>query len=174
MIAASWTPLGHGSDNAFEGTFYGENHTIRIYISNTSDNKQGLFAEIGTSGKVQDLHLTGIINVGNARMVGGIAGDNYGTIENCWVSADMASSHYSGNDADLGGIAVWNESGATIQFCCMTGNVTGRNSGVGGIAGFDPNNMGNAGFQGGNPNAGQQGPKSGNDTVEDADYEEVH
>ena len=150
MIAASWTPLGHGSDNAFEGTFYGENHTIRIYISNTSDNYQGLFAKIGTSGKVQDLHLTGIINVGNARMVGGIAGDNYGTIENCWVSADMASSHYSEYDADLGGIAGWNESGATIQFCCMTGNVqnTGGNSGVGGIAGSNDGTIEHCTFYG--------------------------
>ena len=51
----------------------------------------------------------------------------------------------------------------------------------GGAAGFDPNNMGGAGFQGGsygngsagNPGAGQQGPKSNNDSVEDADYEEV-
>ena len=42
----------------------------------------------------------------------------------------------------------------------------------GGAAGFDPNNMGGNGFngqQGGNTNSG----KSGNDTVEDADYEEV-
>lgn len=43
MIAASWTPLGHGS-NAFAGTFYGEGHTIRInIISNTSVNYQGDF-----------------------------------------------------------------------------------------------------------------------------------
>ena len=136
MTAVSWTPLGHGSDNAFEGTLYG-GQAIRIYISNTDDNYQGLFAKIGTSGKVQNLHLTGEINVGDARMVGGIAGVNHGMIENCWVSADITSSHYSGYDADLGGIAGWNESGATIQFCCMTGNVqnTGGNSGVGGIAG---------------------------------------
>ncbi|MBQ9587941.1 MAG: hypothetical protein IJR26_08805 [Bacteroidales bacterium] len=149
MIAASWTPLGHDSI-AFAGTFYGENHTIRIYISNTSDNYQGLFAKIGTSGKVQDLHLTGIINVGNARMVGGIAGDNYGTIENCWVSADMASSHNSIYDADLGGIAGWNENGATIQFCCMTGNVqnTGGNSGVGGIAGSNDGTIEHCTFYG--------------------------
>ena len=42
----------------------------------------------------------------------------------------------------------------------------------GSSAGFNPNNMGGAGFngqQGGSPNAG----KSNNDTVEDADYEEV-
>ena len=81
-------------------------------------------------------------------MVGGIAGDNYGTKENCWVSADMASSHYSGNDADLGGIAGWNESGATIQFCCMTGNVTGRNSGVGGIAGSNDGTIEHCTFYG--------------------------
>ena len=42
----------------------------------------------------------------------------------------------------------------------------------GSSAGFNPN-MGGAGFQGGNPGANQQGSKSNNDTVEDADYEEV-
>ncbi|MBO4307883.1 MAG: Hsp70 family protein [Bacteroidales bacterium] len=48
-----------------------------------------------------------------------------------------------------------------------------QQAGPQGAAGFDPNNMGGAGFQGGNPGANNQGPKSGNDTVEDADYEEV-
>ena len=42
-----------------------------------------------------------------------------------------------------------------------------QQAGPQGGAGFNPGDMG------GNPGAGQQGPKSGNDTVEDADYEEV-
>ena len=95
------------------------------------------FYAIAKNSKVKNLHVDGKIKVGNARMVGGIAGDNYGTIENCWVSADVESDHYSTYDADLGGIAGWNESGGKIRYCCMTGNVTNTdgNSGVGGIAG---------------------------------------
>ena len=38
--------------------------------------------------------------------------------------------------------------------------------------GFDPNNMGNAGFTGQQGNPGQQ-PNNGNDDVTDVDYEEV-
>ena len=134
----SWTPLGmrNGEVKKFVGHFNGEGHTIRINIdSNTDNNYQGLFAHIDLGSTVENLHLIGKIKVGNARMVGGIAGYNRGGIENCWVSADVESSHYSTYDADLGGIAGLNEGG--IRYCCMTGKVTntGNNSGVGGIAG---------------------------------------
>ena len=131
MSAVSWTPLNED----FEGTFNGQNHTIKLKIENVSDNNEGLFREIAEGGLVVNLRIAGKIDVGNARKVGGICGDNYGTIRNCWVSADVKSSHYSSYDADLGGIAGLNE--GTIEFCCMSGNVTntGGNSGVGGIAG---------------------------------------
>ena len=136
MSVVNWTPMGSA---AYSGTFYGNNHSIRIKIndSSLSDNNQGLFAEIRSSGRVQNLKVSGKIKVGNARKVGGICGENDGTIVGCWVSADIESSHYNGaTDADLGGIAGLNESG-TIEYCIMTGNVTntGGNSGVGGIAG---------------------------------------
>ena len=133
----TWKPMGGAR---YKGTFYGNNHTIRIWIDNSgiSSNYQGLFETIAAEGTVKDLHVDGRVKVGNARMVGGIAGNSYGTIENCWVSADVESSHYDiSTDADLGGIVGWNESGATLKYCCMTGNVTntGGNAGVGGIAG---------------------------------------
>lgn len=71
-------------------------------------------------------------------MVGGIAGNNYGTIENCFVNGHVESDHYhSSKDADLGGIVGLNESGGTVKYCFMSGDVknTDGNSGVGGIAG---------------------------------------
>ena len=133
--AVSWIPLGKGKTHAFKGILYGENHTIRIHIWGTNDNNQGFFADI--SGTVQDLHLTGKIEVGNAKWVGGIAGSNFGVIKNCWVSADVSSSN-----SYLGGIVGDNSESdggkaGTIEYCCMTGNVTntGENSEVGGIAG---------------------------------------
>ena len=86
-----WTSLGNGLIiTAFKGTFYGNGHTIRISISGAMENYQGLFARIGENGKVQNLHVEGNIQCGS-RLVGGIAGENYGTIENCWVSADINS-----------------------------------------------------------------------------------
>ena len=149
MTAATWKPMG---SDRFKGTFNGNGHLIRIKIddSSISSNYQGLFETIGEKGRVKNLHLEGKIKVGNARMVGGIAGNNYGTIENCWVKADVESDHYSAYDADLGGIVGWNESGGTVKYCCMSGNVknTGGNSGVGGIAGSNDGTIEHVTFYG--------------------------
>ena len=139
--AVSWIPLDRGHFRDFHGEFHGENHTIRIHIWGTDDNGQGFICD--NSGIVQDLHLTGKIEVGNSRTVGAIAAGNTGHIKNCWVSADVSSTHYSGlNNARLGGIVGFNSSTqddtcGKIEYCCMTGNVSnsGNNSGVGGILG---------------------------------------
>ena len=151
MSAANWTPMGEKGDHRgkrndyFAGKFYGNSHTICIKIDrpDSDDDELGLFKEINF-GEVRDLHVTGKIEVGDAQEVGGICGTcEAGTIINCWVSADIKSSHYSSiEDAFLGGIAGKIRNGnyldekSTMQFCCMTGNVENpKNSGVGGLAG---------------------------------------
>lgn len=133
MSVKNWVPMW----DAYRGTFNGNGHTIRIVIDdpNLSSNYQGLFAHIHSSGKVEHVHVDGNINVGNARLVGGIAGENDGEILDCWVSADVKSNHYSVYAASLGGICGKNY--GTIRYCCMSGNVTNLagNSGVGGLIG---------------------------------------
>ena len=156
MTAGVWKPFytyptttWHHIDRPV--TFNGNGHTIRIKIDNgTSDNNQGLFSEISAYGTVKNLHVECSIKVGNARKVAGITGDNYGTIENCWVSGHVESSHYSSYDADLAGIAGINESDGTIKYCCVTADVknTGKNSGVGGIAGSNDGTIQHVTFTG--------------------------
>ena len=101
-------------------------------------------------GTVKDLHLDVYIKVGNARMVGGIAGENGGNIKNCWVSGHVESDHYSQYDADLGGIAGLNASGGKIEYCCVTADVknTAKNYGVGGIAGSNDGKIEHVTFYG--------------------------
>jgi len=79
MSTKTWKPLG---SKAYKGTFNGNGHMIRIKIddSSISHNGQGLFATIASGSRVENLHVDGKIKVGNARLVGGIAGDNYGTV----------------------------------------------------------------------------------------------
>ena len=141
MTAADWQPLGGA---AYSATFDGHGHTIRFKNRNeNSANYQGLFAYIGGEGIVKNLRVETDIKVGNARLVGGIAGDNEGTIENCWVTGDIESSHYnSAMNADLGGIAGLND-GGTIKYCYYKGNVknTGGNTGVGGFVGRNYKNI---------------------------------
>ena len=155
MTAGEWIPLGKKNKIEYgrlvsDGcTFNGKGHTIRIKIDNESDdNYQGLFYEINNRSSVKNLHLDGKIKVDNARLVGGIVAENYGTIENCFVSADVESNHYSAYDADLGGVAGMNY--GKIKYCCVTGNVTNtdKNSGVGGIAGSNEGTIEHVTFYG--------------------------
>ena len=83
ISAVSWIPFGNNNESitAFEGTFFGNAHTIKIKIQGATYNYQGLFARIETDGTVQSLHLTGSINCAASRLVGGIAGENYGDIK---------------------------------------------------------------------------------------------
>ena len=163
MTAANWIPLtgdresnsehyGNSGSLRYDVTLNGKGHTIKIKIDNgtSSDNGQGLFYGIGENAKVKNLHVDCYIKVGNARKVGGICGENLGTIENCWVSGHVESNHYSQYDADLGGIAGLNESGGTIKYCCVTADIknTAKNSGVGGIAGSNDGTIQHVTFYG--------------------------
>ena len=129
----SWTPLGTES---YEGSFDGNGHTIRINISGATNNYQGLFASIASGGRVHNLHVSGNIQCSTSRLVGGIAGENNGTISNCWVSADVSSNwreSWSAYTAKVGGIA--GENNGTVEYCCMTGNVANNDADVGGLVG---------------------------------------
>ena len=163
MTAANWITLTGTTDNnsgyyGYDGSLHydvtlnGKGHTVKIKIDNgtSSDNYQGLFYGIGENAKVENLHVDCNIKVGNARLVGGICGENRGTIENCWVSGHVESSHYSAYDADLGGIAGLNKSGGKIKYCCVTADIknTGGNSGVGGIAGSNEGTIQHVTFYG--------------------------
>ena len=150
LSAHSWTPMGQGKGDAlqvFQGTFYGNGLSINLTISGAKENYQGLFAEIGAQGRVQDLHVSGRIECSDSRLVGGIAGQNVGTIFNCWVSADVIS-HWRGisNTAKVGGITGENQGG--VYFCCMTGDVLNDDADVGGIVGYNPGIINHCTFYG--------------------------
>ena len=129
----SWTPLG---SDAYQGTFDGQGHTIRFNISGATNNYQGLFASIAESGRVKNLHVSGNIHCSTSRLVGAIAGENNGTISNCWVSTNVRSDwheSWSSYTAKVGGIA--GENNGTVEYCCMAGNVTNNDADVGGLVG---------------------------------------
>ena len=150
--AVSWNPIGKGWLDGLTKTFYGANHTIRINIQHEGEEYSGggLFSKLGKEGVIQDLHVTGIINVGDWRGIGAIVGENLGKIKNCWVSADVISAHYSAsNSAALGGIAGQCYGSSSVEYCCMTGNVSNpKNNGVAGIIGEGYGNANHVTFYG--------------------------
>ena len=131
-----WIPLGQGGSQ-FEGTFYGNSHTIELVIENATANYQGLFADIDSKGRVLDLHVSGKIQCDDSRLVGGIAGQNDGDIINCWVSASVSSNFttWKSTTAKVGGIV--GENNGLVNLCCMTGDVQNHDADVGGLVGYN-------------------------------------
>jgi hypothetical protein len=84
----------------FTGEFDGAGHVIDF--SNVTGQTQGLFAVIGAGGKVENLTLRNI-NINGTSSVGGIAGTNNGTINQCAVVGGTIESYAF--TAVAGGIA---------------------------------------------------------------------
>lgn len=127
-LTGEWTPIGT-YDNPYTGTFNGKDKTITgLKIDQSGTDNVGLIGRLGSGGKVQDVTLTNI-SVSGANCVGGIAGQNYGTVENCSVNGTVTGKGFT----DTGGIAGSNY--GTISGCSAEGTVTGSVN-VGGIAGL--------------------------------------
>ena len=126
-LTGEWTPIGTESQ-PYTGTFDGNGKTIRgLKIDKSGTDDVGLIGCLGSGGKVQNVTLTNI-SVSGANCVGGIAGQNYGTVENCSVNGTVTGKGFT----DTGGIAGSNY--GTISGCSAEGTVMGSVN-VGGIAG---------------------------------------
>ena len=154
----SWTPVGYYDDStlkeySYAGTFDGGGHIIsNLKIDSSDSNYLGLFAYIATGGVVENLTLSDVA-ISGYEYIGGIAGYNRGTIENCSVSGSVSGTYAVGGivgknneiiencslvegsisgDSAVGGIA--GENYGTIENCIVSGSVSGTYT-VGGIVG---------------------------------------
>ncbi len=118
----------------FQGTFDGQGHSISGLVINYNGSVQGLFRYIGEGGSIQNLNVVGIIGPqGSRSIVGGIAGENYGTITNCTFSGVVRGN------STIGGIVGLNGESGRITGCHVsgimrgnhyTGGIAGKNSGI--------------------------------------------
>lgn len=98
----------------WNGTFYGNNHTI------THAGFEPLFLFVGENGKIQDLKVAGERTTNaNNNWVGTIAMDNEGTIENC---ENLMNITLKGSNTNAAGICRTN-TGSIIN-CKNTGKIT--------------------------------------------------
>ena len=139
----AWTPIP--TTGTFNGTLDGNGFTIsglfiNIAVNAADADYNGLFAEIGASGKVINLGVKGSVTARD--YVGGIAGVVLGAVENCYSDVAVTGRQYVGGIA--GEIGSGSVSTGTMQNCYATGSVTGiydtsfpgiTSSRVGGIAG---------------------------------------
>ena len=127
-----------GQANAYSGTFDGQYHTININLTTTGAN-WGLFRAL--SGTIKNLHVSGLYTSAHNRS-GVICGEIFGgTIESCWVSANIAAT-FGGDGAISGICGRASGTGSTIKNCVFSGNVDSGETGTyncAGIVGWCPN-----------------------------------
>ena len=140
----TFTVVGN-SANPFCGTFDGAGHTVKgITVSKSGDvtaNRQGLFGSVGTGGIVRNVTVTGSSFAG-WDYVGGIAGFNGGTIENCHVTATVTIGTTAMSKQYHGGIVGYNSGEhSTVSHCTSAATVTDSDQTgcqyFGGIAGIN-------------------------------------
>lgn len=126
-LTGEWTPIGTESQ-PYTGTFDGNNYTITGLTVNQTRNYVGLIGCIGSDGTVKNVKLENVNITGDGYFVGGVAGTNYGTIENC--SVDGTLTNYV---QYLGGVV--GDNYGSIIGCSSSGTITGTCPNVGGIGG---------------------------------------
>ena len=114
--------------NPFAGSLDGQGHEIRdLLINRPNESLVGLYADIDEGGLIQDVWLVDPLVIGHD-CVGGLAGVNYGTVDN---------SHSSGSVTGLervGGVVGWND--GTVGDCQFDGSIVGEQD-AGGLVGVN-------------------------------------
>ena len=113
----------------FAGNFQGGGHTIKGLSLTEDGSAQGLFRYVTKTAVVQDLTVLGeVAPEGTRSTVGGIVGENRGTIRNCHFAGKVSGSRM------VGGIAGVNAVSGCIEDSRAEGQVSGDHF-AGGIAG---------------------------------------
>ena len=155
------TPVGN-----FTGVFDGNDNIIsNAVINQPGSGGIGLFGYLGEGGQIRNLGVEDV-NMTGSRSVGGLVGENEGTITGCYATGSVTGSFYyvgglvgynggtliscyatcsvSGTGYfSVGGLVGYNSSGGTLTACYATGSVTGSSYYVGGLVGR------NSGYYGG-------------------------
>ena len=131
----SWTPIADWMGNRttqYSGTFDGNNKTVSGLYFNGDSTCIGLFGSSESDGNIKNVGVADSYFKGNDS-VGGVCGNNAGTITNCYNAGNLTAIESS---ADIGGICGYNN-GGTIANCYNTGTVTATGSiaSVGGVCG---------------------------------------
>lgn len=106
------------TSTTFTGCFDGNGYTIRnLLIDNSEkDDYLGIFGFVGSNGQVKNLRIENILIKGQRHNVGGLTGENWGTITDCHITGSVYGR------SDIGGLAGTNgsyeliRSGADAQY----------------------------------------------------------
>ncbi len=113
----------------FSGIFNGNNHTINFNEIIKKGSYVGVFRYIQSGGVVADTIFRGNITPsGSQKNIGGIVGNNKGTLKNCTFNGNVVG------ETNIGGICGYVSETGKIENCKFDGSVTGIHY-TGGICG---------------------------------------
>lgn len=118
----------------FGGIFKGNGHSVYGLKIKSIGSSIGLFRYVSKDGVIENLKVEGaVIPGGTQNKIGGIAGENCGTIKNCafngTVTGEESVGGIVGNNTENGSIISCSTSG-TIRGKISTGGIAGNNSGT--------------------------------------------
>ena len=131
---SNWTPVGvfnnYQDNKPYAGTFDGKNFTVSgLTVNDKNKISIGLFAFVGSEGTVKNLFLKDVYMNGQDG-IGGVAGFNIGTIENCSVAGTICG------ETEIGGITGVNN--GSVNTCDFSGNISGESGPMlGGVVGYN-------------------------------------
>ena len=113
----------------FGGTFNGSGHTISGLSITQSVSPAGLFGVLQRDAVIKNLNVEGTVTPsGDSENVGGIVGENHGTIENCTFNGSVSGKR------SVGGIAGRSLATGIVRACDASGAIFGQSM-TGGIVG---------------------------------------
>ena len=116
---------------SFAGSFDGGGHTVSNVTISEAGSNTGFFGIVLKNGVVSHLNIEGKYKPqGVMSRLGGIAGSNYGRIENCTYNGKIKA------DSELGGIVGRNQKSGVVSGCQASGTIEG-NTFCGGIVGYN-------------------------------------
>lgn len=137
----TWTPIADWMGNRttqYSGTFDGNNKTVSGLYFNGDSTCIGLFGSSESDGNIKNVGVVDSYFKGNDH-VGGVCGNNAGTITNCYNAGNLTAieSSATGSVASVGGVC-----GCSIELisnCYNIGTVTATSSGadISGICGYN-------------------------------------
>ena len=156
--AKGWQPIGTYS-TTFTGVFNGQGYEIRdLRVNRPYELNVGLFGCLDEGGVIKNVGMVEAIVTGLA-WVGGLAGENYGTVSTCYSTGSVTALNCSAGGlvgSNLGTVnncystsSVTGEPGAiivgglvgsnlgTVNNCYSTGSVTTVNHSTGGLVGHN-------------------------------------
>jgi hypothetical protein len=125
-IDLSGTCWGTAVIPAFEGTFDGSNLTIS-HLTIRGVSNLGLFEGLASGAEIKDLELVDVNITGLGGDVGGLVGENRGTVTKCYSTGTVSG------DYDVGGLVGHNYGTITTSYSTVV--VSGTGWYVGGLVG---------------------------------------